>query len=266
MNHKMLNTYLTQRAEELASDNTINLWPEIQENLSSRLSIVAAKSGRSKIKSHKPIFVTLSTIVFVLAMTILVFAATPQGRAAAQQFLSLFFHTAPDVRPFDSNDVPAVVNLQESIQQVETMLGWKVFTPSWLPDGYKLSRVEYRPKNELVSQTIVYEPEMGMHAAYFYLGQRKTPFTDLWPVGESAKIETVQIGSITGEYVVGVWGGAVDHLEWEKNPAFQTLRWQANGYYFEIQYSIWGFEENEYPKNPYYLSEEQLIHIADKLQ
>jgi len=33
-------------------------------------------------------------------------ATMPQGRALAQQFLSLFFQTAPDVRPLDPTTVP----------------------------------------------------------------------------------------------------------------------------------------------------------------
>ena len=85
-------------------------------------------------------------------------------------------------------------------------------------------------------------------------------------MGESARVETVQIGDVTGEYVVGAWGGAEDHLEWENNPAIQHLRWQANGYYFDIQFNIMGVEEAAFADSPCYLSKDQLIAIANSMK
>ena len=107
---------------------------------------------------------------------------------------------------------------------------------------------------------------LACNLLYFFLGQRKIPYTDLWPVGESAKVETVQVGDVTGEYVVGAWGGAEDHQVWENNPAFQHLRWQANGYYFNLDFTIMGVQEADYADCPYYISKEQLIDIARSMK
>ena len=41
----------------------------------------------------------LAPIVLAFILAVIFMAITPQGRALAQQFLSLFFQTAPDVRP-----------------------------------------------------------------------------------------------------------------------------------------------------------------------
>lgn len=211
-------------------------------------------------------FAILVPISLALLLAMIFVAATPQGRALAQEFLSLFFRTAPDVRPFGPDTGPAVITPAANIQQAEDLTSWKVFKPSWLPEGFGFTDINYLPVKGLVEQEYSYQHSIGMEAGYFYLSQRKTPFTVLWPVGESAQIESVQIGGGTGEYVVGVWGGAVDHLEWEDNPAFQTLRWQTNGYFFEMQFSIWGIERADYADNPNYLSKDQLIDIASSMK
>ena len=146
------------------------------------------------------------------------------------------------------------------------MTGWKIFKPALLPDGFAFLSIDNRPQSEMVVQEYTYQHPIGMSAGYFYIGQRKTPFTDLWPVGKSAQIETVQIGDVTGEYVIGAWGGPTDHLEWEAIPNIQHLRWKANGYYFDIQFNVTGVNPEDLAKSPYYVSKEELVAIASSLK
>ncbi len=49
-------------------------------------------------------------------------------------------------------------------------------------------------------------------------------------------IETVQIGKDPGEFVEGVWKLIDGNYVWESDPYMKTLRWQANGIAFELQY------------------------------
>lgn len=223
-------------------------------------------------KPSRRSFAILAPIGLAIILAVIFMAAMPQGRALAQQFLSLFFQTAPDVRPFDPTTAPEVITPVAESHEVEDLTQWDVIRPSWLPEGFGLNKTEYRPEKEIVVQIYgcqhpyLYQRATGLQAAYFFLGQRKAPFTDLWPAGESAKVETVQVGDVTGEYVRGAWGGAEDHLEWENNPAIQHLRWQANGNYYDLEFTIMGVQEADFADCPYYLSKEQLIDIASSMK
>jgi len=223
-------------------------------------------------KPSSRILTILAPIGLAIILAVIFMAVMPQGRVLAQQFLSLFFQTAPDVRPLDPTTAPAVITPAANTQAGDDLTQWHVFKPSWLSEGFGLDRTEYRPEKGIVVQAYtyqhpyLYQRATGMQAAYFFLGQQKTSFTNLWPVGESAKVETVQVGDVTGEYVVGAWGGTEDHQVWENNPAIQHLRWQANGYYFDLQFDIMGVQEADFADCPYYISKEQLIKIASSMK
>ena len=218
-------------------------------------------------KTSSRVITILAPIALALSLALVFIAATPQGQALAQEFRSLFFRTAPDVRPMSTdNPRPAAITPLADIPAAEALTGWEIFKPSWLPEGVAFDTIDYRPEYGRVVQEYSFQKTIGMSAGFFYLGQRKTPFTDLWPVGESAQIETVQIGNVTGEYVIGVWGGAVDHLEWEANPNIQHLRWQANGYYFDLEFWAMGIDLKDLATSPYYLSKEKLIAIASSMK
>jgi hypothetical protein len=296
MNSKSFKSLLQERAEHMAPTSEINLWPSIQARLSTHHAVLLSSNGGSKMKPSNRSLAILAPIGLAIILALIFMAVMPQGRALAQQFLSLFFQTAPDVRPLDPTTAPAVITPTQIIvyppmiatpepttapavitpaanaQIVEDLTQWHVFKPSWLPEGFGLDRTVYRPEKGDVYQAYLYQhPYLyqratGMQAAYFFLGQRKTPFKDSWPVGESAKIETVQVGDVTGEYVVGAWGGAEDHLVWENNPAIQHLRWQANGYYFDLEFTIMGVQEADFADCPYYISKEQLIDIVGSMK
>jgi hypothetical protein len=58
-------------------------------------------------------------------------------------------------------------------------------------------------------------------------------------VGDAKSIEPVQIGSISGEYVEGMWEARDDtDMKWFAEPNVKILRWQENGMAFEMTY--WG--------------------------
>jgi hypothetical protein len=320
MNSKSFKSLLQKQAEHMAPTSEINLWPSIQTRLSTHHAVLLSLNGGSKMKPSSRSLAILAPIGLAIILAVIFMAVMPQGRALAQQFLSLFFQTAPDVRPLDPTTapgvikptliivyptmiatldpttaptvitpatitvypptiatldptiVPAVITPTANTQAVEDLTRWHLFKPSWLPEGFGLDRTVYRPEKGDVYQAYLYQhPYLyqratGMQAAYFFLGQRKTPFTDSWPVGESAKVETVQVGDVTGEYVVGAWGGAETYQVWENNPAIQHLRWRANGYYFDLQFDIYGVQEADFADCPYYISKEQLIDIASSMK
>jgi hypothetical protein len=296
MDHNAFKSHLQRRAEQMAPTSEVNLWPAIRARLSSPHAVLPISPGGFKMKPSSRAIPILAGIALALILALAFFATTPQGQALAQQFISLFFRTAPDVRPFPPEDAspvpitpaaspaaitPAVAS-SATVTPVadspdvtpiadssagESLPGWQIFKPSWLPEGVgAIGAIEYHSKSGVVLQEYGFLKTIGMSAGFFFLDQRKTPFTDLWPVGESAHIETIQIGDVPGEYVIGAWGGATDHLEWEANPNIQHLRWKANGYYFNIDFIAMSINPEDLATSPYYLSKEKLIAIASSLK
>jgi hypothetical protein len=93
------------------------------------------------------------------------------------------------------------------------------------------------------------------------------PFAQFSQIGSSAEVQTVQIGDIAAEYVVGEWlpqnnpldfavvqpgTTAVIENEWEAERV-QRLRWEANDIFYEIRYGCLG------------LPMEELVNIAESL-
>lgn len=59
------------------------------------------------------------------------------------------------------------------------------------------------------------------------------------PVGASAKIELIQIGNWTGQYVEGAWEpiehqGSIDGMRWDPNPQARQIQWQEGDMLFQI--------------------------------
>ncbi|MBA4385863.1 MAG: hypothetical protein C0410_14085 [Anaerolinea sp.] len=263
MKNNLLNTFLKKRAEEIAPASQINLWPGIQAHFPSHQSVLPQLTGGFKMKRS---FAVLLPIGLALMLAFGFIALTPKGQTLAQQFIALFFEKAPDTRPFDPDNGTPIITPFANIAEGEALTGWHIYQPFWVPQGVALSSMEFRPETGTVVQVYGYEQTFGMTASYFFIDQRKTSFNDSWPVGESSQIETVKIGDISGEYVIGAWGGAGDHLEWEVIPQFQHLRWQKDGMYFSLDYSIFGVDPKELQTNPYYLSKDQLITIAKRMK
>jgi hypothetical protein len=263
MKNNLLNTYFKNRAEDIAPTGDINLWPEIQQHFASHRSVLPHSIGGFKMKRSFAVFIPIG-LALMLAFGFI--ALTPKGQTLAQQFVALFFKKAPDTRPFDPDNGPPVITPFKSISEGKALTGWHIFQPSWVPQGVTLSSMEFRPETGEVSQVYGYEQTFGMTASYFFIGQSKTSFNDSWPVGESSQIETVKIGDLSGEYVIGAWGGAGDHLEWEAIPQFQHLRWKKDGMYFSLDYSMFGVDPKDLQTNPYYLTKAQLITIAKRMK
>jgi hypothetical protein len=263
MKKNQFKSLLMQQAEELAPASEINLWPSIKNQVADNHAVLIKSQGGFKMKRPFSIVLPVS-LAFLLAVGFFTF--TPVGKTLAQQFISLFYNKEPDVRPIDSETGTPVITPIANIADGEALTGWHIYQPSWLPEGFTLNESDYRPNSDRVTQTYVYEKTIGMVSSFFFIGQRKTSFNELWPVGESSQIETVKIGDSSGEYVIGAWGGAGDHYEWEAVPQIQHLRWQKDGTYFDLEFSMFGIDAKDLPTSPYYLSKEQLIAIAASMK
>jgi hypothetical protein len=79
------------------------------------------------------------------------------------------------------------------------------------------------------------------------------------PVGASAKIELIQIGNRTGQYVEGAWEaishqeGSIDGMRWDPNPQARQIQWQEGDMLFQIT-------------TPSGVSRDELVAIARSMQ
>lgn len=223
---------------------------------------------RFKLYAQRLSIITGVVILFVLSFNL----ATPSIDVVAQRLLQFFIPTIGDQTEVQitleqasqpSNDYAL------SISEAEILAGFRASMPEQLPSGFTLSGANYHPERDAIVLNFV--PDSSGHI----LRILQRPMSEEYQqIGASAVIETVQIGSSTGEYVTGAWTvpeveSALEKTEfgkttplqatWDPNAEIQMLRWIKNEILFEI---IFG---SGTPDTPGYLSKLDLIAIAENM-
>jgi hypothetical protein len=137
------------------------------------------------------------------------------------------------------------------IEEAESLAGFDVLEPTWIPpvlffEGAAFESKEWdSPKNTVQISYYFYSENIGTGLASNGVVISQQPIESIEDcrmgtdclVGAGAQVEPVQIGDITGEYVVGVWkADNAGNWIWQYEPYLQRLRWQENGFAFEILY------------------------------
>jgi hypothetical protein len=244
-----LQTMLYHLAEEAKPAQQIDLWPSIQVTLreSSRFSQhqeTFMNARTTKMRILRAAVLTLIT-VFLAGGLILV---TPQGQAWAQSLIHFFTRSESDtlpVQPWQLTPLPtpgtptpdpsSILDVHQSVAEVEQLAGYPVVKPGWLPDSLSLVGASYQPDQRIVRIFYRTVDTNGMVLKQAPI-QNNTDCDLCNKVGASASVETVQIGSAAGEYVEGVWKLTDQGPVWEPDPYQKTLRWQANQMAFELVY------------------------------
>ena len=162
-----------------------------------------------------------------------------------------------------------------SLTEAGQKAGFTVRAPTYLPQILALKGASFDPETHLVrisyqyndvnfpdnTDGLVITEEMVSDATHcdlcgFKVGDGSEGWADHTGtiVGSSATIETVQIGSTKCLYVEGVWNGTDNGPVWVSDPYVKTLRWQANGFAFELKY--FGME----------ITKEDMIAIAESMK
>jgi hypothetical protein len=156
---------------------------------------------------------------------------------------------------------------QGSISEMVAMAGFEVKTPATDPKGYIFTGADYNPDRQAV--TLNYESETG-----FLLRISQRPVgVEFQSISINATVETVQIGTTVGEYVVGGWKAIQTQTEaisptmtvtlqavWDPEANISFLRWQDNDILYQILFS------GDDPTSENYLTKKDLIAIAEDLQ
>jgi hypothetical protein len=154
-----------------------------------------------------------------------------------------------------------------SLPQAEQQSGFKLILPSKLPDILSLIGATYESEGKIVTTFYLFDQKRwGPNTDGLSLRQQVAPNPKdcmlcgmlvgdgkleqddqlHMIVAPEAKVETVQIGTVSGKYVEGGWKGTdCCGWQWDPNPYFKTLRWWKNGMAFEITYMGMAIEKSD---------------------
>ena len=258
MKNTNIQSILAGIAEEAAPSAEIDLWKGISQHLESSES--RFHKGETLMKpnfTQKPIVrrVALAALALVLAFAILF--ATPQGRAWAQEIIHFFTRAASDTQPAPTTaplvwvnvtpgepvptatprallaDCGDFANPKCSVEQIRSKVDFPVMELSTIPEGMYFIGATGDPDR------IALFYDNGEHT--YGLNITEEPWTGSseltqWKIGASAVVETVQIGSVTGEYVKGEFvskPGEANQV-WDANIGMLTLHWVNDGIFFDM--------------------------------
>lgn len=238
MTNKQIHYTLVEIAEEVVPSAEIDLWRHLVTS-ESRL-----KTGDVPMKPNfAPRRMTALAVLSVAAALIVLFIS-PQGRAFAQTILQFFTRAQSDTLPLQSENSPTEPPRNQSILDAQNLAGFEVLTPTALPDGLNFYGASYDGTLKAIVQQFGYTP------AEVRLSIRQQPITTpevctlCGLVGASAPVKPVDIGTVRGEYLEGVWELTDNGPVWRNDPYIKTLRWQKDGMAYEMIYMGTELDEN----------------------
>jgi hypothetical protein len=249
MNDNQLSRVLERLAEQLTPAD-IDLWPVIRKHFetSKQPSYKGDLSMTTILARNQRLRLAGALILAVLVMTAMLFA-TPQGRAWAQEAWHFFTRAGSDRLPVQSwqktpvatpSELPtpdpgSILDAKMTVKEVAGLAGYPVREPGRLVGSLSFSGASYDSRYQIAR--IFYQDDqsnsLALREEQF---QRIEDCALCSTVGASTAVETVQIGDVTGEYVVGVWKLTDKGPVWESDPYLQRLRWQADGMAYELVY------------------------------
>ena len=273
MENEKLSAHNAVPKEDEISEILSSIQPKPSQNFHQRMAEqpwTQEKAQPRGFKLHAQRFSVLTgvIIIFILFLSL----ATPSLDVVAQKLIHLFL-------PSFSDQTVLQITLEETanlsydhsmtISEAETLAGFGAKFPTPLPSGYTLSGAFYHPERDAIVLNFSTDiPSYILRILQRPLGE------EYQQIGASAIIESIEIGSSTGEYVSGAW--TVPEVEfafeqtefgkttpvqaiWDPNAEIQMLRWVDENMLFEI---IFGGGS---PDTPGYLSKLDLIDIAENM-
>src|SRR5687768_15284326 len=191
-------------------------------------------------------YFSLSTIAVL--MVSIIFAATPQGRAFAQDFVSQFFtrtesdsYYAPyedvpfeDTTPFHEQcGIPIFPTC--SVEQIRGMVDFEVKEIGAIPEEIYFVGSTGGP--DFVELKYGYEDRRygNLSVGVEAVGSPSAVGTGI--AAKSAPIEAVQIGNLPGEYYTGIlFQDEQGNVTWLPDDPTQVLRWEDGGSTYTLIY------------------------------
>jgi hypothetical protein len=204
----------------------------------------------SNISARKLIWATIISLVFLVLVSLTFF---PTLRVIAKQIIYSFISGPSDqlniqVTQSTHNDLfnfTSPENFPLSINDVKRQAGFLVKEISLSSGDLKWVGARFDPSYNAV--ILLYQGDNYK----LFLSQRPIGNNvEVFSIGPSAQVNLVNIGDITGEFVVGGWKAISTqsvpdptnpgiqtsiNAIWDNNLPQSTLRWQTNGYVYELR-------------------------------
>ena len=211
-------------------------------------------------------YASIGTLAFL--MISLIFAATPQGSALAQDVLQFFTRTESDsfyqpvsdltfeeTTPFHA-ECGISIHPTCSVEQVRSKVDFEVKEPGTLPEGMYFEGATGGP--DFIELAYLHQDadRLGgeLSVVVEAIGRPSAVGTGI--AAKSAPIEKVQIGNLPGEYYKGIlFQDEQGNVNWYPDDPLATLRWEDNGSTYTLVYY-----STRYP-----LGKEDLVRLAESM-
>jgi hypothetical protein len=269
MKDQQLKHILDHLAKDFVPEET-DLWPSIRVRL---------ETGKKTLKKGEPVMNATHaqnrrlTLAFASAVVVILlvvfFAATPMGRALAQEIMHFFTRAGSDAIPAATpqpltwvtvtpgEPVPAPTPMAAfsaecgdfnsprcTVDRIRSIASFPVLELGTIPTGMQFVGATGGPDGI----AILYD-NGNLTQGLMIWEQPLTENPPLPEVGASAVVEAVQIGTAMGEYVKGSFmlsmsesdpfatpePGSIQQV-WDANAGFQTLVWTNDGVLLAMQY------------------------------
>lgn len=261
MNKDQMRSVLKNLTEDKAPASQINLLSTVQSRIQMSQSIqskgiIMKEQTNSKPRRLRPAFI-LAAIVLIAA----IFFSLPEGRTLAQQVIHFFTRGETNVMPGPTatpvkwvEQTPGVAaptftsqptitgpvlesscgTYQEphcSIDEIRKMVNFPVFALAELPGDLYFSGATGGQDEVYISYKTHSQTGLLDITEQLLTDDLVTSTVEL---GADAEIQSVQVGSVLGEYVKGAYDGNHNPPVWNPDADVQVLRWVNQGVVFTM--------------------------------
>jgi len=195
------------------------------------------------------VFRLASFIILTFLLILLPLVFTPSLLSNARQLFRFFWVHDENTRSIEVTYTPSSPSdspfpepyFPLSIEEAAATAGFQLRTLTALPTGVTLDGAAYDPTRHAVQ--IRYA---GEGITILFTQREKARVNEYASVGSNAAAENVKLRGVQGEYIPGGWlvqsqstpqpdmGTQTVNLIWENQAGMATLRWEENGYVYEI--------------------------------
>ena len=243
-----------KQIEELLEQAAPNTTGRLEKRLSSAPWSTRAVNRRRSIQA---------TALAVMIVT-LIFAATPQGSAVAQDILLFFTRAKSDsyYEPVSDLTFEETTDFHEqcgiairptcSVEQIRSMVDFEVKELGRLPEGIYYVGATGGP--DWVGLKYEYPDRLAGGIGIVV----KRTGTEKYLIAKSASVERVQVGDLPAEYYTGIlFQDDNGNVTWQPNEPVAQLRWADGDSIYTL---IYNFQNQEDP-----LTMEELIALAEDM-
>jgi hypothetical protein len=245
-----------KQMEELLTRATPNSTGELDQRLASAPWTTRTANRRR----------TVGVTTLAVLIVTLIFVATPQGSAIAQDILQFFTRTESDTyyQPFEDIPFEETTPFHEqcgtpifptcSVDEIRDMVDFEVKEIGNIPDGIYYVGATGGP--DFVELKYGYENRFDGNLSVGVEAVGKPSAVGTGITAKSAEIEQVQIGDLPGEYYTGIlFQDENGNVSWQPDDFTSTLRWEDAGSTYTLSYY-----STTIP-----LSKEELIALAETM-